>query len=119
MLQPVQKTPEEWRQLLGAQKYQILRQSGTQAPGTGEYDRVFPKTGYFGCGGCETPLYAVDSKFPDNGWVAFDKCFYSGDKCHVGVKPDYGSLEVICNACGGHLGHVFYGENHTPTCERH
>lgn len=39
---------------------------------------------------CEAPLYSVESKFKDSGWIAFDKCFYDGDKCHVGVKPDYG-----------------------------
>ena len=50
---------------------------------------------------------------------AFDKCFYTGDKCHVGVQPDGGGLEIICNFCGSHLGHVFYGEHQTATDERH
>jgi peptide methionine sulfoxide reductase MsrB len=50
---------------------------------------------------------------------AFDKCYHAGDACHVGVRKDFGGLETICNNCGSHLGHVFYGERHTETNERH
>jgi peptide methionine sulfoxide reductase MsrB len=50
---------------------------------------------------------------------AFDKCYHAGDVCHVGVRKDFGGLETICNNCGSHLGHVFYGERHTETNERH
>ena len=62
-------------------------------------------------------MYSVCT--PTGGWDAFDKCYYDGDKCHVGVRPDGGSIEIICNGCGSHLGHVFMGEHQTPTDERH
>lgn len=54
----------------------------------------------------------------DRNWTQ-DKCYYTGETCHVGVKPDLGALEILCNNCGSHLGHVFLGEQHTATDERH
>jgi len=117
---PVKKTEDEWRQTLGSAQYRVLRKAGTEPAGTGEYNNFYPKDGHFACGACEAPLYSATSKFKDSGWIAFDKCFHTADgACNVGVKPDFGSVEIICNSCGSHLGHVFYGENHTATCERH
>mmetsp|Transcript_18423 Transcript_18423/g.35458 ORF Transcript_18423/g.35458 Transcript_18423/m.35458 type:complete len:126 (-) Transcript_18423:91-468(-) len=116
---PVKRTKKEWRQQLTKEEYRILRQRGTQAPGCGEYDRAYPKKGYFACKGCDNPLYSVKSKFPDSGWVAFDQCYWSKGECHVGTRRDGAGIEIICNRCAGHLGHVYYGENHTANNERH
>mmetsp|Transcript_34914 Transcript_34914/g.67925 ORF Transcript_34914/g.67925 Transcript_34914/m.67925 type:complete len:148 (+) Transcript_34914:70-513(+) len=117
---PVQKSDAEWKKQLTKEEYKILRKKGTQRSGCGEYDRVFPKSGYFGCRGCGHPLYSAKAKFPDSGWSAFDKCYHSTEgKCHVKVREDMGGLEVVCANCGSHLGHVFYGERHTKTNERH
>lgn len=113
------KPEAEWKQQLTGSEYRMLRQQGTETPGRGEYHTFFPKEGYFGCRACKLPLYSSTSKFKDCGWDAFDKCYYDGDKCHVGVRPDGGSIEIICNGCGSHLGHVFMGEHQTPTDERH
>uniref|UniRef100_A0A7S4HF13 MsrB domain-containing protein n=1 Tax=Prymnesium polylepis TaxID=72548 RepID=A0A7S4HF13_9EUKA len=114
-----EKTEAEWRAQLTPMEYRCLRQQGTEAPGTGEYHHFFPKEGYFMCRACQHPLYSSTSKFNDCGWDAFDKCFYTGDECHVGVRWDGGGIEIYCNACNSHLGHVFYGEKHTDTDERH
>mmetsp|Transcript_16513 Transcript_16513/g.36488 ORF Transcript_16513/g.36488 Transcript_16513/m.36488 type:complete len:121 (-) Transcript_16513:662-1024(-) len=115
----VKKTEAEWKKELGA-NYNTLRQQGTERPGTGEYDRFAPKEGYFGCGACSLPLYTASSKFPSRcGWPCFDKVIWSNDGCHVGTRSHFGQVEIICNACDSHLGHVFYGENCTPTNERH
>lgn len=106
----------EWRKRLSPEAFQILRNGGTESPGSHQYIRFFPKKGYFACGGCQLPLYSVDSKFRDSGWPAYDKCFYSEQQgCHVATR----GAEILCSRCHGHLGHVFFGERHTPTNERH
>lgn len=115
----VVKSEAEWRSELTPAEYVGLRQAGTERPGAGEYFDFFPTEGYFACRACKAPLYAPGSKFKDCGWDAFDKCFYTGDRCHVGVQRDGGGIEITCNACGSHLGHVFYGERQTATDERH
>ena len=115
----VVKTDAEWKSLLAPDAYRVLRKSSTEPAGAGKYNKFFPKEGHFSCGGCGFPLYDASAKFNDCGWIAFDKCYHSGDTCHVGVRKDFGGLETICAQCGGHLGHVFYGEGHTETNERH
>jgi len=107
---PLAKSEEEFRSELTPQEYRMLRQQGTEAPRTGEYYSFFPKEGYFACRACKHPLYSAGSKFKDCGWDAFDKCYYTGDACHVGVRSDGLGIEIICNGCGSHLGHVFHGE---------
>ena len=117
---PNAKSEAEWREQLTPAEYRMLRQQGTEAPGRGEYFSFFPTEGYFGCRACGFPLYSSTSKFKDCGWDAFDKCYFSADgRCHVGARPDGGALEILCNGCNSHLGHVFHGERHTATDERH
>lgn len=116
---PVQKTEEEWKAQLTASEYRVLRKGGTEASGAGEFCAYFPKTGYFRCRGCKFPLYAAASKFKDCGWDAYDKCFYTNDRCHVGLRGSRSRAEAACNDCGSHLGHTFFGEGHTETNERH
>lgn len=119
----IKMSDQEWRDKLGS-NYYILRQQGTEPPGTHQYDRWMPQTGYFACGACGLPLYSANSKFRSScGWPVFDKCFYSEDAggCHVGTKPDFGSLEIICQRCDSHLGHVFFDafSASNPNGERH
>lgn len=120
----ITKSDDEWRKELDPQVYRILRQRGTEMPGSHEYDQFYPKTGYFACAGCDLPLYSADSKFKSNcGWPVFDKCYHSEKwGCHVGTRPDgTGSLEIICPECSGHLGHVFFDSfsDENPNGERH
>jgi len=117
----IMKSEQEWKSLLTKQEYYILRLQGTQNSVGGEYDKVFPKTGYFGCRGCGTPLYSTSSKVDLCGWVSFDKCLGS-KKNGSHVAAEAGSPRVkrtFCRMCGGHQGHVFYGERQTKTNERH
>ncbi|KAL9670585.1 hypothetical protein QQ045_008138 [Rhodiola kirilowii] len=114
----VNKSEEEWRAVLSPQQFHILRQKGTEYPGTGEYDKFFEE-GVYKCAGCETPLYRSTTKFNSGcGWPAF----YEGIPGAINRNPDPDGMrvEITCAACGGHLGHVFKGEGfRTPTNERH
>ncbi|KAK6945887.1 Peptide methionine sulfoxide reductase MrsB domain [Dillenia turbinata] len=114
----VQKSEEEWRVILSPEQYNILRQKGTEYPGTGEYDKFYEE-GVYNCAGCGTPLYKSTTKFNSGcGWPAF----YEGLPGAINRSPDPDGMrvEITCGACGGHLGHVFKGEGFpTPTNERH
>jgi len=120
----MQKSDDEWSKDSDAQRFQILRRRGTEPPGSHPYDKMMPEKGHFSCGACGLPLYSAQSKFESNcGWPVFDKVYASPDVGqHVGSRPDgSGSLEIVCNRCGSHLGHVFYDAvtEANPNGERH
>ena len=54
---PIVKSEQEWREELGSQAFDVLRNKGTERARTGEYDKFYPKEGYFACRGCGNPLY--------------------------------------------------------------
>ncbi|KAL0889989.1 hypothetical protein Bca101_013972 [Brassica carinata] len=114
----VNKPEEEWRAILSPEQFRILRQKGTEYPGTGEYNKLF-QDGVYSCAGCGTPLYKSATKFDSGcGWPAF----FDGIPGAINrtADPDGRRIEITCAACGGHLGHVFKGEGFpTPTDERH
>mmetsp|Transcript_44615 Transcript_44615/g.78421 ORF Transcript_44615/g.78421 Transcript_44615/m.78421 type:complete len:221 (-) Transcript_44615:397-1059(-) len=111
----------EWRAKLSHMEYEILRHGGTEAPGSHEYNNFFPKSGHFVCAGCGLALYSCNAKFPDGcGWPCWDECLHSKQiGCHVGASGAGSVYEIHCARCEGHLGHVFFGERHTPKNERH
>eukprot|EP00043_Microstomoeca_roanoka_P027731 m.15737 g.15737 ORF g.15737 m.15737 type:complete len:207 (+) comp7906_c0_seq1:40-660(+) len=118
----VQKTDQEWKEILSEKEYYVLREKGTERAGTGEYDKFYPKKGegFFACRGCGNPLYSAEAKFKSGcGWPAFDKCYKGAVKTHIDNTYGMRRVEIVCAACDGHLGHVFEGERFTETNERH
>uniref|UniRef100_A0A6U4V101 Peptide-methionine (R)-S-oxide reductase n=1 Tax=Hemiselmis andersenii TaxID=464988 RepID=A0A6U4V101_HEMAN len=113
------KSEDEWRTQLSPQQFRVLREKGTEMPGSSEFNKFYPEEGTFACVGCGTPLYKSTSKFDSGcGWPAF----YEGLPNAIKEVPDADGMrvEIVCNSCGGHLGHVFKGEGFpTPTDERH
>jgi len=104
---PVVKSEEQWREELGEERYRILRQKGTEYPGTGEYNLHFSK-GTYACGGCNAPLFESDNKFESNcGWPSFDEAIEGSIEYVKDTSLGMIRTEVLCARCGGHLGHVF------------
>jgi peptide-methionine (R)-S-oxide reductase len=104
----VQKTEAEWKAELAPEQYHVLREKGTEAPFTGEYDHTFEQ-GTYRCAGCGAELFRSDAKYDSGcGWPAFSA---PTDAEAVDEESDttYGMVrtEVMCSSCGGHLGHVF------------
>ena len=108
MTNRVEKSDEQWRRELSPEQYAVLRQKDTERAFTGEYDHVF-EPGAYHCAGCGAELFRSGAKFDSGcGWPAFSAP--SGEEA-VEEETDgsYGMArtEVMCAACGGHLGHVF------------
>lgn len=103
------------------EQFRILRKKGTEMPGSGTYDKHYPDAGVYTCTGCNAPLYKANHKFDSGcGWPAF----WDAVPDAVGQRPDPGlgmmRTEIVCNNCGGHLGHIFKGERFgNPKDERH
>lgn len=116
---PAKVSEDQLMKKLSADEYKCLRRAGTERFRAGKFGDFLPKKGYFKCKACDYPLYSATSKFKDEGWDAYDKCFFTGDKAHILLRGSKSRAEAACANCGSHLGHVFYGEGHTTTNERH
>mmetsp|Transcript_1126 Transcript_1126/g.2107 ORF Transcript_1126/g.2107 Transcript_1126/m.2107 type:complete len:197 (-) Transcript_1126:230-820(-) len=117
---PKSMTMDDWKQILAPEEYYVLREKGTERPGTGEYDKFYPEEGYFACRGCGNPLYSAQSKFNSGcGWPAMDKCYKNSVITESDMAFGMMRTEIMCAQCKGHLGHVFGGERFTETNERH
>lgn len=114
----IEKTADEWREILSPLAYAVLRDAGTERPFTSPLDSEKRK-GTFACAGCDLPLYRSETKFDSGtGWPSF----YEAIKGTVGTTTDfkliYPRTEVHCIRCGGHQGHIF-NDGPKPTGNRH
>ncbi len=114
------KTEAEWKKTLSAEQYNILREKGTEYPGTGQYNLHFEK-GTYSCAGCGYELFKDDQKFESHcGWPSFDSEIGSGDRIKKIKDASLGMIrtEIVCARCGGHLGHIF-DDGPTKTGQRY
>lgn len=108
MIQKVIKTDEEWQQLLTPEQYRVTRGKGTERAFTGEYCEAHDP-GLYACVCCGTELFESTTKFESGtGWPSFTEPI---DEERVRLEKDYSHgmfrIEVLCNVCDAHLGHVF------------
>jgi peptide-methionine (R)-S-oxide reductase len=102
----------EWKKRLTPEQYHILREQGTEIPGTGEL-LYNTKDGMYFCAACHAPLFKSDDKYETTvpgliGWPSFSAAADNAaleliDDSSLGMRR----VEVRCRNCGGHLGHLF------------
>lgn len=104
---PLERTDAEWRASLAPEAHRVLRQHGTERPGTSPLNHE-KRPGRFVCAGCGQALFDAATKYESGtGWPSF----YAPLEGAVGTQVDRALFmvrtEVHCANCGGHLGHVF------------
>lgn len=108
MTEKIERSDDEWRQLLSPEEYHILRRKGTERAFTGRYWKT-KEPGVYVCAGCGNALFDSQTKYESgSGWPSFyqplsqDALDLETDRTHGMVRT-----EVTCARCGSHLGHVF------------
>lgn len=104
----VEKSEAEWKSQLTPEQYKITRQKGTEAPGTGDLCAIY-EIGRYDCVCCNTPLFDSTIKFESGtGWPSFTQPIsLNAVKYHKDISFGMIRVEVLCNTCDAHLGHVF------------
>lgn len=104
----VEKSDATWREVLSAEQYRITRQKGTEMPHSSSMCTSF-SSGKYACVCCETLLFDANEKFDSGtGWPSFTQPM-SGEAIAYHLDESHGMqrVEVTCNICDAHLGHVF------------
>jgi peptide-methionine (R)-S-oxide reductase len=114
----VTRTEAEWRAMLTPAEFRVMREEGTERPGSSPLDKV-QAPGLYHCRGCDLAVYSSEAKYDSGtGWPSF----WAALPDAVRTKPDRSFLmvrtEVHCRRCGSHFGHVF-DDGPAPTGKRH
>jgi peptide-methionine (R)-S-oxide reductase len=118
-MDPKTMTEDDWKKKLTPEQYHVLREKGTEIPGTGEYVD-HNESGDYTCAACGAMLFKSDTKYESDmpgliGWPAFSEAADAGS---VKLQPDSSlgmeRTEVVCANCGSHLGHLFEGDPSSP-----
>ena len=113
-----QKNEDDWRHCLSPEQFRVLRQHGTERPGSSplNYEK---RSGIFSCAGCGQPLFSSDTKFESGtGWPSFWQPLPGAIETSVDNSHFMTRVEVHCASCHGHLGHVF-PDGPAPTGQRY
>lgn len=104
----VEKTVEEWRSILTPEQFRITREKGTERAGSGALCNAYD-AGKYNCICCDTPLFDSTIKFnSSSGWPSFTQPIQvNAIKYEKDTSYGMTRVEVMCNTCDGHLGHVF------------
>ena len=101
------KTEEQWRETLTPEQFHVLREHGTERRGASPLNKE-KRDGTFFCAGCSQPLFSSDTKYESGtGWPSFWRPKEQAVATTVDQSYGMTRVEVHCNRCGGHLGHVF------------
>ena len=107
-MEKIEKTLEEWREMLDPAQYQVCRLKGTERPFSGQYNSE-RRDGLYTCICCQEPLFDSSTKFDSGcGWPSFYAPI--GEQAMIEVRDtSHGMIrtEVTCARCDAHLGHVF------------
>ncbi|MFM7414676.1 MAG: peptide-methionine (R)-S-oxide reductase MsrB [Alphaproteobacteria bacterium] len=114
----MQKSEAEWRAALSPEAFRVLRQHGTERPGSSSLNAE-KRPGRFLCGGCGVPLFDAATKYESGtGWPSFYAPLDGAIGTHIDRSLFMVRTEVHCGQCGGHLGHVF-PDGPAPTGQRY
>ena len=118
-MNPQDMTDKDWKDRLTSEQYHVLRERGTETPGTGQLLHN-NDSGDYSCAACGTLLFRSTQKYDSTipgliGWPSFDDAAGS-EAVILREDPSFGMrrTEVICKTCSGHLGHFFPDES-SPT----
>ena len=115
----VSKSDEEWRRQLTSEQFQVCRKKGTEQPFTGKYHNSKDK-GVYNCVCCGTSLFSSETKFDSGtGWPSFwAPIDPQSVRTEIDTSHGMQRVEVLCNNCDAHLGHVFE-DGPPPTHKRY
>jgi peptide-methionine (R)-S-oxide reductase len=98
---------QDWRRLLGPERYAVLREAHTERPGSSALLKEH-RRGTFVCAGCGLPLFSSATKFESGtGWPSFWQALPNAVLKRTDRTFGMERSEILCRRCGGHLGHVF------------